>query len=120
MTGQVCTGFLQLLSPEITNVPITTYPLPQRQEVVIGRDPSCQIALRPNHYLNVSRRHATIRPVQFQENGTLGWEICDLKSVNGTFINGQYLRGCRKLFSGDRIRLGQDGPQFLFESLHQQ
>lgn len=118
MTGQVCTGVLRLLSPEVTNIPITTYPLSKHQEVVIGRDPSCQIALRPNQYLNVSRRHAIIRPIQSEEKGFLVWEICDLKSVNGTFVNGQYLRGCQKLFSGDQIRLGQDGPQFLFESLH--
>jgi hypothetical protein len=30
---------------------------------MIGRDPSCQIILEPNQYLNVSRRHAAIRPL---------------------------------------------------------
>jgi len=81
----------------------------------MGRDPSCQIVLAPNQYISVSRRHAVIRPLSPHENGLPRWEICDLNSANGTYINHQYLRGCQPLQVGDLIELGQDGPQFIFE-----
>jgi RsiW-degrading membrane proteinase PrsW (M82 family) len=85
------------------------------QETVIGREPSCHIALNPYGYILVSRHHALIRPLQPQENGLPRWEICDLNSANGTYVNGQYVKECQLLQSGDRIELGQGGPQFVFE-----
>lgn len=89
------------------------YQLSDYQEVVLGRDPACQIALDANIYTVVSRRHATIRP---QQPAGSGWELCDLNSANGTYINGQRLQGCQTLRMGDRISLGQEGPVFVFES----
>ena len=43
------------------------------------------------------------------------WWVCDLNSSNGTYLNGKRLRGCRILMSGDRIVLGQNGPEYIFE-----
>ncbi len=80
-------------------------------EVTIGRDPSCQIALDAVLYTTVSRRHASIRPMA-QSNG---FEICDLGSANGTFVNGQRLQGCQQLHTGDRLQFGTNGPEFIFE-----
>lgn len=45
----------------------------------------------------------------------MSWQICDLNSANGTYVNGQRIRGCRLLQNGDRIALGQGEPQLIFE-----
>ncbi|AFY37942.1 FHA domain containing protein [[Leptolyngbya] sp. PCC 7376] len=78
------------------------------QDIVFGREPSCQIALDPNRYTVVSRRHAVLRQTP------AGWEVVDLGSANGTFVNGQQISSYT-LQSGDRLMLGDNGPEFLFE-----
>jgi RsiW-degrading membrane proteinase PrsW (M82 family) len=65
--------------------------------------------LDANIYINVSRRHAVI----CQKNDR--WEITDLGSANGTYINGKLLQGSRVLGVGDRIMLGRNGPVFTLE-----
>ncbi|MGB5959184.1 MAG: PrsW family glutamic-type intramembrane protease [Coleofasciculaceae cyanobacterium] len=115
MTGQIYQGLLRQLSTEHTIELLPLYVLSEYQEIVVGRDPSCEIALDPNYFIIVSRRHAAIRPLQALGNNLPSWEICDLNSANGTFINGQYLQGCRQLQTGDRIELGKNGPLFSFE-----
>ena len=49
---------------------------------------------------NVSRRHAAF------ETGADGVVVRDLGSTNGTFVNGEQLRGGRLLRPGDRIDIG--------------
>ena len=116
MAGQVYRGFLRQLSSGSAVVQLLPpHPLSEHQEAVIGREPSCQIPLEPNQYLSVSRRHALIRPLSLLGNDLPRWEICDLNSANGTYVNGQFLQGCQELQVGDRIELGQDGPLFIFE-----
>ncbi|HAX85571.1 MAG TPA: PrsW family intramembrane metalloprotease [Cyanobacteria bacterium UBA11370] len=115
MTAPPYRAFLRPLSPDGTAKRLPSYPLSDHQELFIGRDPSCEISLDPNQYLVVSRRHAVIRPFSLVANGLPSWEICDLNSINGTYINGWDLRGCHQLRPGDRIELGQNGPQFIFE-----
>lgn len=66
-------------------------------------------------YRMVSRRHAVVRPLSDSPDSKFSWLLCDLNSANGTYLNGQRLQGCQELHSGDRISLGSDGPQFLFE-----
>jgi RsiW-degrading membrane proteinase PrsW (M82 family) len=85
--------------------------LSSNYDVVIGRESNCQIILDHNRYGGVSRHHAAVRPLA--EIGT--WEICDLSSSNGTFVNGDRLNGCRKLQPGDRIVLGEQVIEFIFE-----
>jgi RsiW-degrading membrane proteinase PrsW (M82 family) len=115
MTGQIYQGFLRQLSTEHTNELLPLYVLSEDHEVTIGRDPSCEIALDPNYFIIVSRRHAKICPLQPLGNGLPHWELCDLNSANGTYINGQYLQGCHQLKPGDYIELGKNGPLFIFE-----
>lgn len=81
------------------------------QEVAIGRDSSCQIILDSPNYSGVSRRHAAIRPLA----GAGRWEVCDLKSANGTYVNKQRISGCQVLQPGDRIVLGQNIAELVFE-----
>lgn len=122
MTGNATyRGFLRQLITEtqpVGDLPLL-YPLSESYEMVIGRDPSCHIVLDSSVYGGVSRRHALIRPTSThvtQANQALTvWQICDLKSANGTYVNGQRLQGCRSLKAGDQIILGNSGPEFLFE-----
>jgi EmrB/QacA subfamily drug resistance transporter len=65
-------------------------------DLLIGRGPA---NVRVDD-LEVSRRHAIIRPV----DGAV--EIADLGSVNGTFVNGERIDGPRRLADGDVIRVG--------------
>ncbi|MDJ0796470.1 MAG: PrsW family glutamic-type intramembrane protease [Calothrix sp. MO_167.B12] len=92
-----------------------SYPLLPTQDMVIGRDPSCEIILDAMMYRMVSRRHATFRPLSTSPDGAINWVLHDLNSANGTYLNGQRLQGSQELQPGDRIRLGHDGPEFLFE-----
>ena len=95
------------------NLPERPYPhlLSASQEVVIGREPGCEILLDSSIHQGVSRRHVSVRPLS-QANT---FEVCDLDSGNGTYVNGQRLKGCQNLQVGDRISLGLGGAEFLFE-----
>lgn len=49
-------------------------------------------------------------------NGMPMWQVCDLESTSGTFVNNQPLQGCQTLQPGDRITLGQGGPEFILNA----
>jgi len=63
---------------------------------VIGREPDCNLAV-PSP--TVSRRHAELR----LENGQ--WSIEDLRTRNGTQVNGQPIHGRTPLKDNDEIRV---------------
>jgi two-component system, NtrC family, response regulator HydG len=71
-------------------------------EVSIGRDGANSI---PIDDLSASRRHCVIRPAGE------GFQLTDLQSRNGTFVNGNPVRECL-LEDNDEIRLGSS--VFLF------
>ncbi|AFZ45576.1 Forkhead-associated protein [Halothece sp. PCC 7418] len=96
------------------------YELFPNQDYHIGRDETCAIALPASHYRGISQQHATIRFVG-EKDGDGIWELCDLNSRNGTFINGQQIKGSQQVDSGDKIHLGfpESKPQiaeFSFDS----
>ena len=66
-------------------------------EATIGRSPSCEIPLEDDQ---VSRRHALITLHEGQAH------IRDLRSRNGTLVNGERLAGEVVLQPGDRVRVG--------------
>ncbi|HIK11297.1 MAG TPA: PrsW family intramembrane metalloprotease [Oscillatoriaceae cyanobacterium M33_DOE_052] len=122
MTGQppningTIGGFLRHQRP--TGGEIKHHPLSDTLETVMGRELTCEIILDSQEYGMVSRRHAVVRPVvgAIRESPLqTWWEICDLNSVNGTYINGQRVQGCQTLQVGDRLTLGTNGPEFIFE-----
>ncbi|MEA5551085.1 PrsW family glutamic-type intramembrane protease [Anabaena cylindrica UHCC 0172] len=118
MTGKNArhNAFLRLVSSKVVASGLESrYSLLPSQEMVIGRDPSCQVVLDAMMYRMVSRRHAVVRPLSLSPDSRFSWVICDLNSANGTFLNGQQLQGSQELHQGDRISLGADGPQFIFE-----
>ncbi|MTJ52390.1 PrsW family intramembrane metalloprotease [Anabaena sp. UHCC 0253] len=117
MTGKNArrNAFLRLVSSKVeVSESASRYSLLPGKEMVIGRDPSCQIVLDAMIYRMVSRRHAVVRPLSLSPDSSYSWVICDLNSANGTFLNGEHLQGCQELHLGDRISLGADGPQFIF------
>jgi diguanylate cyclase (GGDEF)-like protein len=68
------------------------------KEVVIGRDPQCGLPLEDD---GISRRHCRVGP-----DADGGYFIEDLRSTNGTLLNGQPLAGRARLCAGDRIYMG--------------
>lgn len=68
------------------------------QESVIGRDSDVRIALSDR---SASRRHARI--VRREH----AYEIEDLGSGNGTFVNAERLAGAKRLLEGDLIMVGK-------------
>ncbi len=112
MASQVKGYLKQLSTGDVGGQILPPYELCEGQEVIIGRDPSCEIPLEINLYKGVSRRHLCIKWLSADL-----WEVCDLDSSNGSFVNEQRLYGCQTLQNGDRLSLGNDGPAFVFELL---
>jgi pSer/pThr/pTyr-binding forkhead associated (FHA) protein len=73
-------------------VELTTFP------AILGRAKDCQFLI-PLDELSTSRQHAKI------EFASGRWEIVDLRSRNGTFVNEKMISR-QVLRSGDKIKLG--------------
>jgi len=83
-----------------------------REVTRIGRDPEGEVVIEAAAAV-VSRRHAEIRKDGEQ------FSITDLKSFNGTLVNGQRITGTVTLFGGDHIQLGVGGPELrLIDPAH--
>src|ERR1051325_6872949 len=79
--------------------------IPLTKEVTrLGRDPEGEVVIDADAAV-VSRRHAEIRFTDGQ------YTIVDLKSFNGTLVNGQRITEIVSLFDGDQIELGNSGPR---------
>jgi DNA-binding winged helix-turn-helix (wHTH) protein len=72
----------------------------QRGRTVVGRNIDCDIVLADRL---VSRHHAQV--VWGQISGREGYVVEDLRSKNGTFVNGQELAGPHLLEDGDEIQI---------------
>ncbi len=66
-------------------------------ECLLGRRLDCHIHINDQR---VSRRHARIR----REGDA--WQLEDLGSCNGTFINGRRIQGAARLRHGDELEIG--------------
>ena len=76
------------------------------QPLIIGRDTN-QVGFALTDDFNVSRRHAQIR----REGDR--FILTDLNSSNGTYVNGQSVRGDVEIKPGDRLRFGNQ--ELVFE-----
>ncbi|MDR3128185.1 MAG: FHA domain-containing protein [Bifidobacteriaceae bacterium] len=65
---------------------------------LIGRNESADILLDDN---TISRKHAEI--IRLSD----GWEIKDLASLNGTYLNGERIENIVRINSGDKIMIGK-------------
>jgi WD40 repeat protein len=79
----------------------------------LGRAVECQIVFENSLYPTVSTYHARITKVEDVEGSS--WQIQDLHSSNGTYINDKRVLAPQVLTSGDRIGLSLQGPQFIFQ-----
>lgn len=80
------------------------FPLGQRT-TVIGRDEGVPLQILDER---VSRKHAQIR---FDEKAA-AYILMDMKSVNGTFVNGRRMSTELVLADGDEIQLGDTKLMF--------
>ncbi len=78
----------------------------------LGRGQECEVHPVGPGDTAVSRVHAEI---VLKPNGTV--VVRDAKSRNGTFVNGTQLAGEHELRLGDRILLGEGGPDLIVERL---
>lgn len=85
-------------------------------EVLIGRGvdavvdpvpPDFSLLDVPKQFASVSRKHAHLKRVGD------GYRLDGL-GKHGTFVNGELLTGPRDLQTGDRVRLGPEGPEFEY------
>src|SRR4029079_16099345 len=75
--------------------------------MIMGRHPSCQIVL---DNAAVSRDHAQIR----ESHGT--YFVEDLRSRNGTLVNGERIQGRTELRDGDELRVCEVTLRFYLGS----
>ena len=69
------------------------------ESTFVGRDKALKVFLDDN---SVSRKHAEISLTK------IGWQVCDLKSTNGTFINGKKLsKETFTLLPNDIVQFGE-------------
>jgi DNA-binding NarL/FixJ family response regulator len=96
----VATGFVEVRGPEGTRLvelanDRSSLGRGETNDVVVPADPT------------VSRLHAVI------ERYPTGYCVRDLGSANGTFVNGEAVRGETRLRTGDELRLGNSRLTFF-------
>ncbi|MFE2363619.1 FHA domain-containing protein [Streptomyces virginiae] len=99
--GSAAAGPARISNPSMTTTfrrPSAVLPLPARTAVRIGRATDNDLVIDE---LDVSRRHAELRALA---DGT--YEIADLGSHNGTYLNGAPVTGAVPLAEGDIVGIG--------------
>jgi pSer/pThr/pTyr-binding forkhead associated (FHA) protein len=91
---------------------VDEFPDANAQELIVGRDGAAGIRFDADRDDLVSRQHSKIvrdpaDPSAFQ--------LVDLQSRNGTFLNRQRVYGAVRLSHDDVVQLGAGGPEFRFE-----
>ncbi|MEO7084000.1 MAG: trypsin-like peptidase domain-containing protein [Gemmatimonadaceae bacterium] len=78
----------------------------EKSNISLGRHPASDLAFDVSRDLDVSTKHGEIR------EAAGGYEIFDLNSTNGTYVNGERVTpgGSRVLRTGDTIGFGAHGP----------
>ncbi len=91
---------------------VEEFPLTHFKELIIGRDTSATVKYDPERDDLVGRQHARISqdpadPTRFN--------VTDLNSRNGTFVNKQRIVGTVQVGPGDMVQFGAGGPEFQFD-----
>ncbi|MBV6412628.1 MAG: hypothetical protein OMOMHJEC_00401 [Xanthomonadales bacterium] len=89
------------------------YPVARFESLYIGRDPGCDVRVDPEREPMVSRSHAVVEWLD-DEEGQRSYLLTDLLSSNGSYLNGERVRGTVEIRDGDHVRLGAQGPEFVF------
>ncbi len=77
----------------------------EKPVITVGRNPDVDIRFDPQKDLDVSGKHA-----EFRAKGP-GYELHDLGSTNGTFVNGDRVNGSVAISTADTVRFGANGPE---------
>ncbi len=77
----------------------------EKPVISVGRNPDVDVRFDPMKDLDVSGRHAEFRA----KHG--GYELHDLNSTNGVFVNGERLTGSTVIRTADTVRFGANGPE---------
>jgi len=91
---------------------VDEFPVTVQQELIVGRDAGAQIRFDAERDDLVSRQHSKIIQNPWDPSG---FQLVDLQSRNGTFLNHQRVYGAVRLNHGDVIQLGAGGPEFRFQ-----
>jgi hypothetical protein len=86
--------------------------------LLIGRRPGCDIQI-PDGFSRVGGQQTEIKPIL--NSSPPAWQICDLNSRNGTFVNRKQIQTCQTLETGDIITLAypdasEKSPSLIFET----
>ncbi|WP_353259822.1 PrsW family glutamic-type intramembrane protease [Prochlorothrix hollandica] len=104
------------LPPDLPSDFPRCYGLSPHRENRLGRNGDCAIALDYPPFQVVSRYHAVIQAFPaVRGRSRVVWQLRDLDSANGTYLNGDRLGESHWLVPGDRLQLGSTGPCFRFE-----
>jgi serine protease Do len=91
---------------------IDPFALADTTEITFGREAGSTVAFDSPKDDVVSRRHAVLR---IKNDGVPSFLIEDLKSSNGTFVNGEKITGEKELLPDDTVEFGKGGPKFTFD-----
>jgi serine protease Do len=92
---------------------VEEFSLKHTNELVFGREAGVTVKYDPDRDDLVGRQHAKIARDPSDPNG---FQLTDLNSTNGTFLNGQRVNGTVKINPGDRVQFGPGGPEFVFDA----
>jgi pSer/pThr/pTyr-binding forkhead associated (FHA) protein len=91
---------------------IDPFALADTKEITFGRDLTSSVAFDSPKDDVVSRKHAVLR---IKNNEPPSFALEDLKSSNGTFVNGGRITGEVELLPEDTVEFGKGGPKFTFD-----
>ncbi|HEX7939991.1 MAG TPA: FHA domain-containing protein [Gemmatimonadaceae bacterium] len=77
----------------------------EKPVISVGRNPDVDVRFDAQKDLDVSGRHA-----EFRQKGA-GYELIDLNSTNGTYVNGERITGSTMIRTADTVRFGANGPE---------
>jgi len=87
---------------------VDVIPLGAHRELILGRAFSAAVRFDATMESFVGRYHARIAPSDDEPPRLI---LADLKSRNGTFVNGARIECSVVLRGGDVVRLGECGPE---------
>jgi S1-C subfamily serine protease len=88
------------------------FALNQHKELVFGREANAAVRFDPDRDDVVGRNHARLAQ---DPQDSQRFQLVDLNSRNGTFLNRQRVSGTVAIAPGDVIQLGAGGPEIQFD-----
>ena len=82
------------------------------RELIVGRDITANVRFDPDLDDLVSRQHVKIARDPADPDA---YQLIDLQSRNGTFLNRQRAYSAMRIEHGDIVQVGAGGPEFRFE-----